>query len=389
MSKLVRITTVPVSLEKLLEGQLNFMQRDYDVIAVSAEADKLKKLGQRLGVRTYPVEMTREITPHKDLKALWKLYKFFKKEKPLIVHTHTPKAGVAGMVAAKMAGVPLRLHTLAGLPLLEARGGKRKLLEVVEKITFSCATKVYPNSRKIHDFILKKGFAPAEKLKVLGKGSSNGIDTTFFDPENSDKVQKAELKKELSILDNDMVFIFVGRIVGDKGINELVTAFHRLNKDHPETKLLLVGPLEEELDPLKPETLKLIRENDSIIGVGYQNDVRHYFAISNVLSFPSYREGFPNVVMQAGAMGLPAIVSDISGCNEIIMEGVNGTIIPAKNAEALFKAMSKMLLDEQWRNSMAQNARRTIQENYERKDMWEIILEEYKILEKQLKEDKQ
>ena len=388
MEKLVRITTVPISLENLLEGQLNFMQREYEVVAISAEAEKLKKLGETLGVRTYPVEMTREITPHKDISSLWELYKFFKKEKPLIVHTHTPKAGIAGMIAAKMAGVPLRLHTLAGLPLLEARGAKRKLLEMVEKVTFMCATKVYPNSKRIYDYVLKKKFVPSEKLKVLGKGSSNGIDTTFFNPAESDEIQKKKLRKELMISQNDLVFIFVGRLVRDKGINELVMAFQRLHKEHSLTKLLLVGSFEEGLDPLKPETVKLIRDSNSIIEVGYQDDVRPYLAISDVLAFPSYREGFPNVVMQAGAMGLPAIVSDINGCNEIIIEGKNGAIIPAKQTDALYGAMNKMFLDVHWRNSLAQNARRTIQENYERKDMWEIILAEYKSLEKQLKEDK-
>ena len=364
------------------------MQREYEVIAISAEAEKLKRLGGKLGVRTYPIEMTREITPHKDISSLWELYRFFKKEKPLIVHTHTPKAGIAGMIAAKMAGVPLRLHTLAGLPLLEAHGAKRKLLEVVEKVTFRCATRVYPNSKKIYDYVLDNQFASAEKLKVLGKGSSNGVDTAFFDPEKVDQIQKENLRKELSISHNDLVFVFVGRLVRDKGINELVIAFQRLHKEHSKTKLLLVGSFEETLDPLKPETVKLIRESKSIIEVGYQDDVRPYLAISDVLAFPSYREGFPNVVMQAGAMGLPAIVSDINGCNEIIIEGQNGTIIPAKKTDALYGAMNKMLLDEQWRNSLAGNARRTIQENYERKEMWEAILAEYKTLEKQLKEDK-
>ena len=389
MEKLIRITTVPVSLENLLEGQLNFMQREYEVIAISAEKERLRKLGKKLGVRTHPVEMTREITPHKDISSLWELYRFFKKEKPLIVHTHTPKAGVAGMLAAKLAGVPLRLHTLAGLPLLEARGPKRKLLEMVEKITFSCATKVYPNSKRIHDYVLKNNFAPADKLKVLGRGSSNGIDTAFFDPQKFDRFQKADLRRELNISEDDLVFVFVGRLVRDKGINELVMAFQRIHKKHSKTKLLLVGPFEEALDPLKAETVNFIRDSKNIIAVGYKDDVRPFLAISDVLTFPSYREGFPNVVMQAGAMGLPAIVSDINGCNEIIIEGENGTIVPAKQTDALHEAMEKMFLDEPWRRYLAQNARRTIQENYERSEMWQALLSEYKTLENQFKEGKQ
>ena len=388
MEKLIRITTVPISLENLLEGQLNFMQQEYEVIAVSSDAENLDKLGKELGVRTYPIAMTREITPGKDIGSLWSLYRFLKKEKPLIVHTHTPKAGIVGMMAAKLAGVPLRLHTLAGLPLLEAKGGRRKLLEMVEKMTFACATKVYPNSVRINEYVIKEGFAPESKFKVLGKGSSNGIDTEFFDPMLFNDVQNEALRKRLHISKSDFVFVFVGRLVRDKGINELVEAFERLNHPHPQTKLILVGFFEQELDPLKPMNSKLIKEMNSIIEVGYQDDVRPFLAVSDVLAFPSYREGFPNVVLQAGAMGLPSIVSNINGCNEIVTEGVNGTIIPPKQTDALFEAMERMVLDKEWKNSLAENSRKTIRENYERRDMWNILLQEYKTLEKQLKDKK-
>lgn len=389
MEKLIRVTTVPVSLENLLEGQLNFMQQEYDVVAVSSEEEKLSKLGKDLNVRTFAVEMTRAITPDKDLGSLWKLYRFFKKEQPLIVHTHTPKAGIAGMIAAKMAGVPIRLHTLAGLPLLEATGARRKLLETVEKMTFACATKVYPNSQRICDYVIKNRFAPAEKFKVLKNGSSNGIDTAFFDPARFDGSKRLQLRSELSVGEDDLLFVFVGRLVRDKGINELVSAFQDLVQEHSETKLLLVGPFEEELDPVTPVTKAAIKKNSSIIEVGYQDDVRPFLAASDVLVFPSYREGFPNVVLQAGSMGLPSLVSDINGCNEIISEGKNGSIIPPKAKELLYKAMKKMLLDQQWRKMLAANARRIIQEKYERRDVWEALLEEYKFLENQYKEQKQ
>src|SRR5690606_1677443 len=146
MQKLIRITTIPLSLEKLLEGQLTYMNNFYDVTAVSAEKERLEKYGSDNGVKTFWVEMTRAITPVTDIKSVWKLYRFFKREKPLIVHTHTPKAGVVGMLAAKMAGVPLRLHTVAGLPLLETTGTKRKILNVVEKLTYRFANRIYPNS---------------------------------------------------------------------------------------------------------------------------------------------------------------------------------------------------------------------------------------------------
>ncbi len=385
MNKLIRITTVPLSLEKLLEGQLNFMQKEYEVIAVSSEEKKLKALGKEIGVRTFPVEMTREITPLKDMKSVWKLYRFFKKEKPLIVHTHTPKAGIAGMLAAKMAGVPLRLHTLAGLPLLEARGAKRRLLEYVEKITFASATQVYPNSKRISEFILEEKYISPKKVKVIGKGSSNGIDTEYFDPAQYNEEDNLKFRESLGIPEDHLIFVFVGRLVRDKGINELVHAIYTLNREFSKTTLLLVGPFEADLDPLEEDTIRKIIEHPNIIETGYQKDVRPYLACADVLTFPSYREGFPNVVMQAGAMGLPSIVTNINGCNEIIEEGINGTIVPVRDTTTLCAKMRKMVLDEIWRKTLAGNARKIITKNYERKEIWKAILAEYKTLEVQLK----
>src|SRR5690606_3688886 len=193
---------------------------------------------------------------------------------------------------------------------------KRKVLDFVEKLTYGCATKVYPNAKGLYDFILRNKYTSKNKLQVIANGSSNGIDTSFFSAEQISAQEKELLKSQLGIREGDFVFIFVGRLVGDKGINELVAAFRGL--EVPQAKLLLVGALETELDPLRPETVAEINANPNIIAVGFQKDVRPYFAVSQALVFPSYREGFPNVVMQAGAMGLPGIVSDINGCNEII-----------------------------------------------------------------------
>lgn len=381
--KLIRITTIPLSLEKLLEGQLSYMNQYYEVTAVAAEKERLEQFGKKNGVKTFWVEMTRAITPIKDLKAVWKLYNFFKKEKPEIVHTHTPKAGIVGILAAKMAGVPVRLHTVAGLPLLETTGSKRKVLNAVEKFTYKLATKVYPNSRGLKDIILKEGFATKDKLKVLGKGSSNGIDTRYFDPFQFDATQKKNKRESLGIPQEDFIFIFIGRLVSEKGINELVEAFKRLQRENENISLLLVGPFEKELDPLKEETFKTIQLNEKIFTTGYQEDVRPYFAISDALAFPSYREGFPNVVMQAGAMNLPAIVSDINGCNEIIVEGINGVIIPVKDTSALITAMKLFVENKNYTERLSSNARDEICKYYERKEFWQILLKEYKSLERE------
>ncbi len=382
--KLIRITTVPISLKTLLKGQLKFMSENgFEVIGISSDEEAMSEIAKAENVRTLTVEMTRKITPIKDLKALWQLLKIFKKEKPDIVHTHTPKAGLLGMMAARIAGVPHRLHTVAGLPLVEAQGLKRKILNLTEKITYACAHQVYPNSYGLQNIILQNKFCSPQKLQVIGNGSSNGINTQFFCKENISTQDIENLKKNLNIPSSAFVFVFVGRIVTDKGINELVAAFNQLPNHNQKVKLVLVGPLESDLDPLFPETEALLKSNENIISVGFQKDVRPYFALADVLVFPSYREGFPNVVMQAGAMGLPCIVSDINGCNEIIQEGKNGSIVPVKNIDKLQAAMLKMIADKPWQDSLKANARPMIVSRYEQLSIWQAILKTYQALLKQ------
>jgi len=379
--KLVRITTVPISLKVLLKGQHKFFSDYYEVIGVSSEGKELIEVGQNENIRVVSLSMTRSISPLLDLISLFKLYNLLKREHPFIVHSHTPKAGILGMVAARMAGVPIRLHTVAGMPLMEASGVKRKILEVVESFTYKFATKVYPNSLGLNEFILNQKFTKPEKLKVLGNGSSNGIDVSHFDPRNFSAEQNQHLKAVLGINEHDFVFIFVGRLVADKGINELLQAFDKLTKNSGDVKLVLVGSLESELDPLNSDSLNIISSNSFVKSVGFQNDVRPYFAISNCLVFPSYREGFPNVVMQAGAMGLPSIVSNINGCNEIIVEGENGTIIAPKDYEAIYESMVKFLKDPLYKEKLQQKARFMIESRYGQQVIWNALLAEYKSFE--------
>ena len=382
MKKLIRITTVPLSLKVLLKGQLRFMASNrFDVKGVSSEGEELKEVRENEGIVMKAINMSRKITPFQDLKSLWEMWNFLRKEKPQIVHTHTPKAGIIGMLAARLAGVPHRLHTVAGLPLMEATGIKRKILNFVEKLTYSSATRVYPNSKGLYDFILQNNFTQSNKLKIIANGSSNGIDTAFFSPDQVSETEWVALREKLNIQPDDFVFVFVGRIVSDKGINELIKAFSELqaveNNELMGIKLLLVGGLENDLDPLNPETLAEINQNKDIISVGFQQDVRPFFAISDALAFPSYREGFPNVVMQAGAMGLPSIVSDINGCNEIIVEGENGLIIPPKNVEKLKEKMLTLAGDKNLYIKLKENSRRMIENRYEQSVVWNALLEEY------------
>lgn len=384
-TKLVRITTIPASIQKLLEGQLSYMKTYYEVVAVSSPGNVLRSIESNDGIRVYGVKMTRKITPISDLAAVCRLYFFLKKEKPMIVHTHTPKAGVIGMLAARLARIPIRLHTVAGLPLLEISGSKRLLLNLVEKLTYACATKVYPNSFELKKIIEENNFCNKEKLKVIANGSSNGINTEYFNIAYFSDDFKSSLRDKLNILPDDFVFIFVGRLVGDKGINELVKAFEIFQYSHPNSKLLLVGDFENDLDPLSIEVLNIIKTNINIILVGFQPDVRPYFAISNLLVFPSYREGFPNVVMQAGSMELPSIVSNINGCNEIIQDGINGIIIPVKNIDSIVAKMSLLFVDKSLYTELKANARKMIVNRYNQDIIWKALLKEYKYFEETLK----
>ena len=382
MKKIIRITTVASSLEGLLKGQLKFMNAHYDILGVASdESNRLYRVEEKEGIRTIAVNMTRKITPFKDLKAVYQLYRIIKREKPFVVHTHTPKAGTLGMLAAKLAGVSNRLHTIAGLPLLEATGNKRRLLNLVEKFTYNCATLILPNSLGMKQIILEEGFCKDAKLKVLGNGSSNGIDVVHYSNDNVNKEDAEALRRELDISSDTTVFLFIGRVVKDKGINELVEAFDNLSATDPKAKLIIVGPRENHLDPLDEKTELTIKTNKNIHAVGEKNDIRPYVFISDILAFPSYREGFPNVVLQANCMEKPCIVTDINGSNEIITHNFNGLIVPPKDTEALKEAMAFLLNNADKTEELARNSRNNIVNKYKREVIWNEMLQLYKSLE--------
>lgn len=375
MKKIIRITTVPSSLQVLLKEQLKFMKQYFDILAVSSDGECFEQMLKEQEVRGVKINMTRKITPIADFISLCKLIILFIKERPDIVHTHTPKAGLLGMMAAWITRVPVRMHTVAGLPLLVYVGKKRKLLDLVEKVTYFCSTNVYPNSYRMKDIIADLELCPEQKLKVIANGSSNGINLDFFSSTDNVLKHAEGIRKE-----GVFTFCFIGRIVKDKGINELVSAFVRLYSENKNIRLLLVGRLEKDLDPVLPESEHNIYNHEAIEFVGFQKDVRPFLVASDALVFPSYREGFPNVVLQAGAMGIPSIVTDINGCNEIIIDGVNGVIIPPRNADKLYEEMKRFVDSPDWVKSMSENARREIELKYDRKIVWDALLEEYRSL---------
>jgi glycosyltransferase involved in cell wall biosynthesis len=381
LTKLIRTSTVSFSLDYLLNGQLAFLKKSYEVLAVSGQDKHLEAVANREGVRTIAVEMQRKISPLKDFKSLCQLYWHFKKEKPLIVHSITPKAGLLSMTAAYFAGVPIRIHTFTGLIFPTRIGVMQLLLIAMDKLLCKLATNIYPEGKGVKNDLIKYKITK-KPLKILANGNVNGIDTAYFNPNQFLDIEKLKLKKEQNIKENDFVFIFVGRLVGDKGINELIEAFDNLTKSFHSIKLLLVGSFEPNLDPLSNNTLKMIDDNSAILSTGFQQDVRPYFAIADALAFPSYREGFPNVVLQAGAMGLPSIVSDINGCNEIIKDEENGLIISVKDSEAIYKAMKRLIKNPELKNKLQNNARFMITELYEQHIVWKALLKEYQSLEK-------
>lgn len=380
MHKLIRVTTLPISMEKLLENQLDFMKSHFDITAIAcseSEGTFLEKYGQQVGMKTFPIEFTRAITPFQDLKAILKLYKFLKKEQPTIIHSHTPKAGMVSMIAAKLAKVPIRLHTVAGLPLEEANGFKKLLLKTIEKVTYAAATKVLPNSTGLKDSLLQLNLCRESKIKMIGKGSSNGINTSYFDPKIIDVNEVENLKKELGLNGEETILIYIGRLVKDKGVNELINSFDDISKSNPSCRLLLLGYYEQERDPLEENTLRIINENPAIIERGFIKDIRPYLMLSSLLVFPSYREGFPNVVLQAAAMQLPAIVTDINGCNEIIQNNHNGLVIPKKNLEALKEAILYLIKNKSVLDDMKLSTRNFIQDNFNRGIIWKELLNMY------------
>lgn len=378
----MRLTTAAVSMNIILKGQLGYMNRFFDVVGVTTYDEKhYNDIPAREGIRMAPVTMARAIAPVQDLRTLWHLYRLFRRERPDIVHTHTPKAGLLGQLAAWLARVPVRMHTVGGMPLTEVCGLKRQVLNAMEKLTYGCAHGVYPNSKGLRDIILEERFCKPEKLKVLANGGSSGIDVDFFKPDyvQDPGKKRGQMRAELGISDTDFVFCFVGRIAREKGMVELLHVFQRLKKQFP-VKLILVGLFEKDYGALDPVTIQALETDPDIFPLGRFDDVRPYYAMSDAYVFPSYREGFPASVLEAGAMGLPSIVTDINGCNEIVQHGKNGLIIQPKSEPELEDAMRAMLENPSLRQTLRKQARPMIVEQFRREYIWEEILKEYRCL---------
>ena len=377
MKKLIRISTVPTSLNVFLKGFLKVLAENYEVVAVSSPGQELDVIHEREGVRTVGVPMERHISIGKDVVSLFRLIILFARERPDMVHSITPKAGLLAMVAARVTRIPVRIHTFTGLVFPTSKGLKRMVLILMDRIICACATYINPEGLGVASD-LKEYRITKKPLHIIANGNVRGVNMSYYN-RTDDLMEQAE---KIRIKDS-FTFCFVGRLVRDKGVNELVQAFDRLSKQCLQVRLLLVGGAEDDLDPLKAEIKEIIRQNKRIESVGQQSDVRPYLAASNALVFPSYREGFPNVVLEAGALGLPSIVTDINGSNEIILPGENGEIIPPKDEQALYQKMKEWVEQPEKVAAMAGNARRLVESRYEQKMVWNALLEEYRMLEKE------
>ena len=379
--KLIRITTVPMALRYLLPGQMKFMQANgFDVLMISADGKELSEVIANENCRHIIVPLTRKITPIQDLKCLFRLISIFKKEKPDIVHTHTPKAGLLGMMAARICGVKIRIHTVAGLPLMVEKGFKFRLLKLIEKITSWSASQVWPNSASLLKIIKENKLAKPAKLKVLGKGSSNGIDAQRFSRKVLDDMQVTEIKKTINFSVGTIYLLCIGRMVADKGIPELVSVFTSLTQNNTNIKLILVGQYEAELDPLSAYTLKQIESNPSIYHINWTDKVEYYMSLATYFVFPSHREGFPNVLLQSGAMQLPIICSRIEGNIDLITDGETGLLFEKGDREQLKNKIEFAINNKEAMDQMAEKLYHTIQIDYRRENIWQNILKEYQTL---------
>ena len=380
--KIIRACTVSLSFI-FLESLLAKLQEKYEVILLSSPGPELDAMERKYGVQGKRVLMERHISPIHDVISLWHLIRIFLKERPTMVHSMTPKAGLLCMIAAWLTRVPVRVHTFTGLVFPTSTGLKRRILMLTDAITCACATHVIPEGEGVMKDLRNHGITK-KPMKVLGYGNIKGVDMTHYSrrPEVMELGQK--LKKE-----GVFTFLFVGRMAKDKGINELCTAMGKLSGFAP-VRLLLVGWNEDSQDPISQDAKKMLENNSAFeyVGEKYGDELLAYYASADCFVFPSYREGFPNTVLEAGAMGLPSIVTDINGSREIIVEGENGFIVPPRNEEALFQAMLEMIRNKKNREYMAGKARGMIASRFEQSfvqkcllDFYEEILKPFKLKE--------
>ena len=377
-TRVLKIVTVPITFETILTGQMRFLNENgYDVTMVSANSAGIGALTTREGCPHQVVNFRRQISIWYDFLALVETLKLIRQLRPDVVHTQTPKAGFIGMLAAWLLGVPVRLHTVGGLPLLEKTGLMRWFLIQIERITYALTTRVFVNSFGLKQYIECHIGGFNTKLFIIGNGSTNGVDVAHFKRSAALDSQARALRTQWSYAHADFVWIYVGRITRDKGIDELIAAFVALVARQPNAKLLVLGGFDAESDSISPLTKHAIINHQAIKHIDFQADVRPYLIAANAFVFPSYREGLPNALMEAACLEMPIVATNVMGCNEVITNNENGLLVPPKDAVLLADAMHRVQTGPLLRQQLSQQVRLSVCTRYERGPLLDAILAAY------------
>lgn len=373
--KIARIATVPFFLYNHLREQVAAIAAaGHEVVLISSGGEETGRLQQIPGVRFQEIEIPRKISPLRDLRALWRLYRFFRRERFDVMHSTTPKAGMLCAIAAWLARIPLRLHTFTGQPWVELHGPVRFVAKAGDWITSHLNTLCYADSLSQRDFIVTEGICSEDRIRVPGAGSLAGVDLGRFDPEKW-KAARETTRRELEIPPGSKVVTFIGRITRDKGVGELRAAFDALRKRGLQCTLLLIGPEDAADGTLHSHTGG--KQDADVRYIGYSKEPERYLAVTDVFCLPSYREGFGNVVIEAAAMGVPAVGTDIVGLRDAISDGNTGLLVPVKNVTALADALGKLLEDDGLRHAMGEQARKRAVAEFDARRVSAMVLEEY------------
>ena len=378
--RVVHVTTAPMAL-MFLRGQVGFMkEHGVDVVAISSPGDELDAFGEQQSVAVYAVPMARQITPLRDLRSLLELRRLLRELRPTVVHAHTPKGGLLGTLAGVLAGVPVRVYHMRGLPLMTATGSRRALLRWTEKLSCLAAHHVLCVSTSLRDVALAERLCEGDKIEVLGGGSGNGVDArNRFNPDRVGPAARSATRAKHGIPDEAIVIGFVGRVVRDKGVLELLQAFRGLAARHPDVHLLVVGGVEER-DAIPEAAQRELEEAPRIHWTGFDWDSPPLYAAMDVVALPTYREGFPNVPLEAAAMGLPVVATEIPGCVDAVQNGVTGLLVPVADAAALERALEKYVADGALRHAHGSAGRQRVLESFQQEVLWEALYARYREL---------
>lgn len=372
-------TTIPTTLF-FFKGQCKTLKEIYDVYAVSSPHRELKVFAQQENIGYKALKMERDISLFNDLCALFRWIWLLLVERPYVVHANTPKASLLAMIAAWITLRPVRIYMCHGLRYQGCIGMKRKILIWMERISCFCANQVICVSKGVQEQLVEDGICYLAKSKVILYGSANGVDTGWFDPE---LVDDTVVKAEYGITENDFTCVFIGRIVRDKGVEELVDVVTQLYKEGFPVKLLIVGGREKKLDTLSAHTEQLIKDAEYIIECGRQSDVRSFIKASKLLILPSYREGFGQVLVEANSLGTPVIASKIIGCKNVIDEGINGLLCEPQDKVSLYNCMFSLFSDGELYNSIKLQCRQYTINHFDRKTVAKAYMEYYASLLKE------